>query len=171
MGERQSVTQKGVRAVDARDSQLEMARMLQQPVSAIPGCQPISVNTLLRDALGLAEPIFKMCEQFARMASSLRFAISCPPKRDSQKGVQSGNPETIRESSDSRESANRFASIGFWAPNTPIPPLEKGASIIFPQPLSSFLSLVFFFLFFLSSWNHTDRVPLHTPNRTRTGQT
>ena len=35
--------------------QLEMANMLQKPVFALPGCQPIDVNTLLCDALGLAE--------------------------------------------------------------------------------------------------------------------
>ena len=39
-----------------------------------------------------------MCEQFAQIASNLRFANFRPPKRDSQKkGVQFGNPETIRE--------------------------------------------------------------------------
>ena len=35
--------------------QLEMAEMLQKPVFALPGCQLISVNTLLCDALGLAD--------------------------------------------------------------------------------------------------------------------
>ena len=29
--------------------------MLQKPVFALPGCQPISVNTLLCDTLGLAD--------------------------------------------------------------------------------------------------------------------
>ena len=36
--------------------QPETAKMLQKPVFALPGCQPISVNTLLCDTLGLAEP-------------------------------------------------------------------------------------------------------------------
>ena len=54
MGERRSIAQKGVRAIDARSSQLEMGKMLQKPVFALPGCQPISVNTLVCDTLGLA---------------------------------------------------------------------------------------------------------------------
>ena len=33
----------------------EMAQMLQNPVFALPGCQRMSVNTLLCDALALAE--------------------------------------------------------------------------------------------------------------------
>ena len=37
LGERQSIAQKAVRAIDARDSQLEMARMLQIPVFALAG--------------------------------------------------------------------------------------------------------------------------------------
>ena len=36
---------------------LEMAQMLQKPVFALPGCQQISVNTLLCDTLGLADGI------------------------------------------------------------------------------------------------------------------
>ena len=35
----------------------EMAHMLQKPVFALPGCQRLSVNTLLCDTLGLAEMI------------------------------------------------------------------------------------------------------------------
>ena len=35
----------------------EMAQMLQKPVFALPGCQRMSVNTLLCDTLGLAEQI------------------------------------------------------------------------------------------------------------------
>ena len=35
--------------------QLEMARVLQKPVFALPGCQRMSVNTLLCDTLGLAD--------------------------------------------------------------------------------------------------------------------
>ena len=46
---------KGVRAIDARNSHLEMAQVLQKPVFALPGCQRMSVNTLLCDTLGLAE--------------------------------------------------------------------------------------------------------------------
>ena len=34
-----------------------MARMLQKPVFALPGCQQISVNTLWCDTLGLAENV------------------------------------------------------------------------------------------------------------------
>ena len=34
----------------------ETAQMLQKPVFALPGCQPMSVNTLLCDTLGLDEP-------------------------------------------------------------------------------------------------------------------
>ena len=34
---------------------LEMAQMLQKPVFALPGCQQMSVNTLLCDTLALAE--------------------------------------------------------------------------------------------------------------------
>ena len=33
----------------------EMAQMLQKPVFALPGCQRLSVNTLLCDTLGLAD--------------------------------------------------------------------------------------------------------------------
>ena len=55
LGERQSIAQKGVRAIDARNSWLEMAQMLQKPLFALPGCQRTSVNTLLCDTLGLAE--------------------------------------------------------------------------------------------------------------------
>ena len=33
----------------------EMAQMLQKPVFVLPGCQRMSVNTLLCDTLGLAE--------------------------------------------------------------------------------------------------------------------
>ena len=35
--------------------QLETAKVLQKPVSALPGCQQINVNTVLCDDLGLAE--------------------------------------------------------------------------------------------------------------------
>ena len=38
--------------------QLDMAEMLQKPVFALPRCQPISVNTLLCDTLGLAACTF-----------------------------------------------------------------------------------------------------------------
>ena len=57
MGERQSIAQKGVRAIDARNSQLEMAQVLQKPVFALPGCQQMSVNTLLCDTLALADTV------------------------------------------------------------------------------------------------------------------
>ena len=55
MGERQSIAQKGVRAIDARNSQLEMAQTLQKPVFALPGCHRTSASTLLCDTLGLAD--------------------------------------------------------------------------------------------------------------------
>ena len=59
-----STAQKGVRftvrAIEARNPQLEMAQMLQQKKSvfSLPGCQQMSVNTLLCDAFGLAEGVF-----------------------------------------------------------------------------------------------------------------
>ena len=55
MGERRSIAQKGVRAISEKKMQLEMARMLQNPVFALPDCQPINANILLCDTLGLAE--------------------------------------------------------------------------------------------------------------------
>ena len=53
MGERQSIEPRGVRAIDARKLQLEMAQVLQKPVFVLPGSQQMSVNTLSSDALGL----------------------------------------------------------------------------------------------------------------------
>ena len=56
LGERQGIAQKGVRAVDPRKLQLELAKMLHKnQVFALPACQPISVNTLLCHTLGLAD--------------------------------------------------------------------------------------------------------------------
>ena len=55
VGERQSIAQKGVRAIDARNSQLDMAQMLQNRMVVLPGCQRMSVNTFLCDTLGLAD--------------------------------------------------------------------------------------------------------------------
>ena len=40
-----------------------MAQMLQKPVFALPGCQHMSVNTLLCDTLGLAEMFREHNEQ------------------------------------------------------------------------------------------------------------
>ena len=40
---------------DFSELQLDMAKMLQKPMFALPGCQRISVNTLLCDTLGLAD--------------------------------------------------------------------------------------------------------------------
>ena len=51
VGERQSIAQKGVRAIAARNSQPEYGSMLQKPVFALLGCQRMSVNTLLCDTL------------------------------------------------------------------------------------------------------------------------
>ena len=47
MGERQSIAQKGVRAIDTRIHSYEMAQMLQKRVFVLPGCQRMGVNTLL----------------------------------------------------------------------------------------------------------------------------
>ena len=47
--------EKGVRAIDARNSQLENGSNAAKPSVRAPGCQQMSVNTLLCDALGLAE--------------------------------------------------------------------------------------------------------------------
>ena len=55
MGERQSIAPKGGRAIVRRRPQLEMAKVLQKPMFVLPACQQVSVNTLLRDNLGLAE--------------------------------------------------------------------------------------------------------------------
>ena len=48
LGERQGILrQKDVRAIaGGQKSQLEMAKVLQKPVFALPGCQQIDVNTL-----------------------------------------------------------------------------------------------------------------------------
>ena len=54
MGERQSIAQKGVCAIVARNPRLEMAQMLQKPVFVLPGFQQMSVNTLLCDTVVLA---------------------------------------------------------------------------------------------------------------------
>ena len=68
-----------------------------------------------RESICRKTPIFITCERFAQIASKLRFSICSPPKRDSRKkGVQFGNPETIRENQamranlriDSRESGH-----------------------------------------------------------------
>ena len=61
MGERQSIAQKGVRAIDAEIRGWKMAQMLQKPVFA-------SVNTLLCDTLGLAE---KICKNLRKSAFGL----------------------------------------------------------------------------------------------------
>ena len=76
MGERQSIAQKGVRAIDAENPHLEMIRMLQKSVFALPGCQQTSVNTLLCDTLGLAEQaLFVSVLDFA-LALSLSLSLS-----------------------------------------------------------------------------------------------
>ena len=67
LGERQSITQKGVRAIDALNLQLEMAQVLQTPVFALPGCQRMSVNSRLCDTLGLAEN-WKTSRQLAEIS-------------------------------------------------------------------------------------------------------
>ena len=47
MGEHQGIAQKGVRAIEAGKPQLGMAKVLPNPMFALPGClQIISVNTL-----------------------------------------------------------------------------------------------------------------------------
>ena len=46
--ERQSIARKAVHIVDPEKTQLEVANMVQEKtVFALPGCRPISVNTLL----------------------------------------------------------------------------------------------------------------------------
>ena len=55
LGERQSIAQKGVRAIDARNSWLENGSDASEPVFVLPGCQRTNVNTLLCDTLGLAD--------------------------------------------------------------------------------------------------------------------
>ena len=49
------IAQKGVRAIEAERTQPDMAELLPKPVFALLGCQQISLNTLLCDALGLWE--------------------------------------------------------------------------------------------------------------------
>ena len=51
-----------------------------------------------RESIRRKKPIFITCERFARIASNLWFASFSPSKCDLQKkGVQFGNPKTIRE--------------------------------------------------------------------------
>ena len=47
VGERQNIAQEGVRAIDARTLQLEMAQVLHKRVFALPGCQRMSLNVLM----------------------------------------------------------------------------------------------------------------------------
>ena len=53
VGERQSIAQKDVCAIDARNSQLETAQVPQKPVFALPGCQWMSVSTFCMILWGL----------------------------------------------------------------------------------------------------------------------
>ena len=57
VGERQSIAQKGVRAIDARNSQLENGSRAAKTSVRASGLS-MSVNTLLCDTLGLAEKVF-----------------------------------------------------------------------------------------------------------------
>ena len=70
-----------------------MAQMLQKPVFALPGCQRMSVNTLLCDTLGLAErPRLRVKDVRAKNFLFLRserwpiadgvkaFGSGCPPR-------------------------------------------------------------------------------------------
>ena len=72
LGERQSIAQKGVRAIDTPEIRSsKMAQMPQKPVFAPPGCQRMSVNTLLCGTLGLAEnfcldKVSRNCLQWGR---------------------------------------------------------------------------------------------------------
>ena len=82
MGERQSIAQ--IRAIDPRKTAAgEMAKMLQTPGFALPGCQPMSVNTLLCDTLGLTEFSTPLCFSlkypvFAnRLANRPLFGLVC----------------------------------------------------------------------------------------------
>ena len=54
----QSIAQKGVRIIAARNSQLENGSNAAKASVRAPGCQRMSVNTLLCDTLGLAECCF-----------------------------------------------------------------------------------------------------------------
>ena len=63
---------------------LEMAQMLQKPVFVLPGCQPMSVNTLLCDTLGLAE--FNMSLQ----------SRSCDPESFGKGSGASALPRIVR---------------------------------------------------------------------------
>ena len=64
--------------------QLEMAKVRQKPVFALPGCQQISMNPLLCDTLGLAESLSryfrKMKPSVQPVHSALRlYTFSAPP--------------------------------------------------------------------------------------------
>ena len=76
-GERQGIAQKDVRAI-AQKPQPEMVKMLQEPVFALPDCQPIGVNPLLyvvfvRDRQGTPK---NLCDKhFAKLSGELSGAI------------------------------------------------------------------------------------------------
>ena len=59
----------------------EMARMLQKPVFALPGCQRMSVNTLLCDTLALAEQNslanFRSASEFAFVFTAVSLRLRC----------------------------------------------------------------------------------------------
>ena len=58
------IAQKGVRAIDARNSQLENdSNAAKKTVFALPGSQRMSVNTLLCDTLGPAAKTASFCRK------------------------------------------------------------------------------------------------------------
>ena len=76
-----------------------------------------------RELIRRINPVFITFEQFARIASNLRFANFSPLKGDAQRGLGSGALNNSHKSGDSCESPHRFAEIGpskFFA--TPCPP-------------------------------------------------
>ena len=81
------------------------------------------------ESIGRKTPIVITFDRFAQIASNMPFAICfSPPKRDSQKRGSAREPlDDSRESSDARESANRFVRIG---------PSKRAQNLLRGQPSS-----------------------------------
>ena len=78
-----------------------------------------------RESIRRKTPIFKTFERFAQIASNLRFAIFQPPRRAiRKKGVQFGNPATIRENQAIRANLRNSRRIDSRESG----PLSSGAS-------------------------------------------
>ena len=83
-----------------------------------------------RESIRRKTPVFVTCERFSRIASNLILAVflnfSPPEARFAKKGVQCGNPETIRENQairgklriDSRESGHLRRNLHDHSLNT-----------------------------------------------------